>query len=231
VSEILQVDPRKLHLPPSRRDGADPVKLQRQIAKHGKQTDGMPPLIVHRGKDGEMMIYDGVTRATRVAKLLPGQTGDGVNSGRASQSGFHEVPDSRGEIAMKTTRDELFDALTELSVLFPSMRFGQLLEMVATAAGAESVADMERTTDAQISQEAIEMASHRVKQLELGPICKESLTFERRDLIETLRQRSQFGPGSLMAVLVQIARETNTTSYDIEDGVLLRRLNPQDAVA
>jgi len=34
----------------------------------------MPPLIVHRGKDGELMIYDGVTRATRVAKLLPGQT-------------------------------------------------------------------------------------------------------------------------------------------------------------
>jgi len=71
--EFLQVDPRKLRLPPSRRDGADAVKLQRQIAKHGKKTDGMPPLIVHRGKDGELMIVDGVTRATRVAKLLPGQ--------------------------------------------------------------------------------------------------------------------------------------------------------------
>ena len=72
--EFLDVDPRKLRLPPSRRDGADTIKLHRQIAQHGKDTDGMPPLIVHRGKDGELMIYDGVTRATRVAKLVPGQT-------------------------------------------------------------------------------------------------------------------------------------------------------------
>ena len=33
---------------------------------------GMPPLLVSRGNDGELVINDGVTRATRVAKLLPG---------------------------------------------------------------------------------------------------------------------------------------------------------------
>lgn len=33
---------------------------------------GMPTLEVSRGSDGELMINDGVTRATRVAKLLPG---------------------------------------------------------------------------------------------------------------------------------------------------------------
>jgi hypothetical protein len=32
----------------------------------------MPPLEVKRGSDGELVIYDGVTRATRVAKYLPG---------------------------------------------------------------------------------------------------------------------------------------------------------------
>jgi len=32
----------------------------------------MPPLLVSRGTDGELAIVDGVTRATRVAKLLPG---------------------------------------------------------------------------------------------------------------------------------------------------------------
>ena len=32
----------------------------------------MPPLEVYRGSDGFLMIYDGVTRATRVAKFLPG---------------------------------------------------------------------------------------------------------------------------------------------------------------
>jgi len=33
---------------------------------------GMPPLEVSRGTDGELVINDGVTRATRVAKFLPG---------------------------------------------------------------------------------------------------------------------------------------------------------------
>jgi hypothetical protein len=68
----LDVDPRTLRLPWSRRDGADPTKLARQISLHGKATDGMPPLFVYRSSDGELVIGDGVTRATRVAKLLPG---------------------------------------------------------------------------------------------------------------------------------------------------------------
>jgi hypothetical protein len=70
--EFLQVDPATLHLPGSRRDGADPIKLQRQLAKHGTSVAGMPPLEVKRGSDGELVIFDGVTRATRVAKYLPG---------------------------------------------------------------------------------------------------------------------------------------------------------------
>ena len=32
----------------------------------------MPPLEVDRETDGKLIVYDGVTRATRVAKLLPG---------------------------------------------------------------------------------------------------------------------------------------------------------------
>ena len=72
--EQLDLDPRTLRLPPSRSSGADPAKLQRQIAKHGKSTKGIPRLIVFRASDGELVIYDVVTRATRVAKLLPGDT-------------------------------------------------------------------------------------------------------------------------------------------------------------
>jgi hypothetical protein len=60
-------------LPPSRLSGADPMKLHKQIARHGNSTQGMPVLEVYRGSDRELMIYNGVTRATRVAKLLPGQ--------------------------------------------------------------------------------------------------------------------------------------------------------------
>ena len=71
---FLDVDPRTLRLPGSRRSGADPMKLQRQIAQFGNSLDGMPTLEVSRGTDGELVINNGVTRAMRVAKLLPGET-------------------------------------------------------------------------------------------------------------------------------------------------------------
>ena len=68
---FLNVDPATLHLPNERIDGADPAKLQRQIAKHGRSLAGMPPVLVYRGSDEELMLTDGVTRATRAAKLCP----------------------------------------------------------------------------------------------------------------------------------------------------------------
>jgi hypothetical protein len=68
----VDVDPSRLRLPWSRRDGADPAKLARQISRHGTSIQGMPPPFVYRASDGELVISDGVTRATRAAKLLPG---------------------------------------------------------------------------------------------------------------------------------------------------------------
>jgi hypothetical protein len=68
------VDPGELHVPPSRAQGADPGKLARQISLYGKSIAGIPPLELVRGKDDHYRVNDGVTRATRVAKLLPGQT-------------------------------------------------------------------------------------------------------------------------------------------------------------
>lgn len=72
VPEYLDVDPRILPLPSTRPTGADPLKLQRQVAQYGASTQGMPPLLVYRGSDGGLIIFDGVTHATRVAKLRPG---------------------------------------------------------------------------------------------------------------------------------------------------------------
>ena len=72
AADFRDVDPAELRLPTSREDGADPEKLQRQIAKHGDSLDGMPPLWVYEGADGVLEVYNGVTRATRVAKLRPG---------------------------------------------------------------------------------------------------------------------------------------------------------------
>lgn len=73
MREFIDVDPADLYLPPSRRQGADAGKPARQISKHGSSLDGMPPLELIRGKDGQLRINDGVTRATRAAKFRPGE--------------------------------------------------------------------------------------------------------------------------------------------------------------
>lgn len=66
------VDPRTLRVPSSRPSGADPGKLQRQIARFGASAAGMPPPWVYEGSDGELVLFNGVTRATRIARLAPG---------------------------------------------------------------------------------------------------------------------------------------------------------------
>ena len=72
--DYREVDPREVRVPPSRPQGTDPGKLQRQIAKFGASREGMPPLWVFESSDGVLVIYNGATRATRIAKLAPGTT-------------------------------------------------------------------------------------------------------------------------------------------------------------
>ena len=72
MADFRDVDPSELRVPPSRSQGADPGKLQRQIALFGRSSDGMPAPWVYEGSDGILMLYNGVTRATRIAKLAPG---------------------------------------------------------------------------------------------------------------------------------------------------------------
>lgn len=75
AADSREVDPAELRLPPSRFSGADPYKLQRQIARFGDSADGMPPVWVYEGSDGVLEIINGATgatRATRIAKLAPG---------------------------------------------------------------------------------------------------------------------------------------------------------------
>lgn len=71
-ADYRHVDPAELRLPSARATGADPGKLQRQIAKYSTSIVGMPPLLAYEGSDSVLELVDGVTRATRVAKLLPG---------------------------------------------------------------------------------------------------------------------------------------------------------------
>ena len=70
---FLDVDPWVLRASPNRATGADPVKLARQIGQFGASVVNMPVIEVWRCKDDELMVADGMTRATRVAKFLPGR--------------------------------------------------------------------------------------------------------------------------------------------------------------
>jgi hypothetical protein len=54
--------------------GADPFKLQRQIARFAASSAGMPAPWVYEASDGVLVVYNRVTRATRIAKLAPGAT-------------------------------------------------------------------------------------------------------------------------------------------------------------
>ena len=50
------------------------MRFARQFSKYGLSTAGMPAPWVARDGNGLLQIVDGVTRATRVAKFLPGLT-------------------------------------------------------------------------------------------------------------------------------------------------------------
>lgn len=69
--DFRDVDPRELR-PPGSRPQADPEKLTRQISRFGASAVRMPAIVVYEAADGVLVIYNGVTRATRIAKLAPG---------------------------------------------------------------------------------------------------------------------------------------------------------------
>lgn len=83
---VREVDPSELRLPPSRASGADPWKLHQQIRQFGSSKAGMPPILVHEDPDGVLEVTDGVTRATRIAKLAPGETVPVIVIGRYRRS-------------------------------------------------------------------------------------------------------------------------------------------------
>jgi hypothetical protein len=92
---IHEVLPGELRLPPTRSPGADPWKLHQQIRQFGASTAGMPPILVYEDPDGLMEIIDGVTRATRIAKLDSQQVVPVIIIGkyRRSRAGSPRVKD------------------------------------------------------------------------------------------------------------------------------------------
>ena len=70
-SYFVDIDPRVL-IPTPSRPFADSMKLARQIAQFGSSDSGMPSLVAYESRDGLLDVYNGVTRATRMAMLAPG---------------------------------------------------------------------------------------------------------------------------------------------------------------
>ena len=72
MERFRDVDPGDLRLPPSRQDGPSTRRYRSQVQRFGGRSEGMPRIEVTEGKDGELMINNGVTRAVRVFNLSPG---------------------------------------------------------------------------------------------------------------------------------------------------------------
>src|SRR5262245_44303775 len=72
MPDFRDVDPRELRVTSARRSGSDPYKLQKQIAAFGSSATGMPPPWVYEASDGVLVLYNGVPRAARIARMAPG---------------------------------------------------------------------------------------------------------------------------------------------------------------
>jgi hypothetical protein len=123
--DFRYVDPRELRLPS--RCGADPFKLQRQIARCGASSVGMPAPWVYEASDGVLVLYNGITRSTRVAKLAPGHDHRGRGNRQATASLLGRTKGGRFPAVTPTTQLELIEKLADIHLLSPDIRFGQLL--------------------------------------------------------------------------------------------------------
>jgi len=76
MTNFRQIDPAELRVPPSRAQGADPEEaLAADLLVRAINGGDARPLGLRgcgRRSGGTLVEYNGVTRATRVAKLAPG---------------------------------------------------------------------------------------------------------------------------------------------------------------
>ena len=69
MADYRYVLPGFLRVSPMRPDGADAIKLQDQFNEFGFSAVDMPAIEVTLGMGGEMMINNGMTRATRCCMI------------------------------------------------------------------------------------------------------------------------------------------------------------------
>ena len=86
----------------------------------------MPPPWVDEGSDGVLMLYNGVTRATRIAKLAPGVLIRVEVIGKLPKAIRHGSQDRRRAPMTPDLQREALAVLAEVWTLSPDVRLGQL---------------------------------------------------------------------------------------------------------
>ncbi len=124
----------------------------------------MPIIWVYEGTDGGLQINNGVTRATRVAKLSPGSLVRVEVIGRLPGPVGH-LPRIGDLLSMiDPVRKEILRLLEQLIELAPDVRFGQLianLSYLAIAPTNEAIWDMEDEQLLEAIRQHIADLSHR----------------------------------------------------------------------
>ncbi len=135
--DFRQVDPAELRLPNSRSGGADPYKLQRQVAKFGDSVAGMPPLLAYEGADGVLELFDGVTRS---CKARPRDTCASGGARKVAAAQGPESQDRRWLMIQTSARSptNLVERIAEVHAQCPELRFGQFLATIGNLAEDET---------------------------------------------------------------------------------------------
>jgi hypothetical protein len=121
------------------------------------------------------------------------------------------------------TAIELEAALVDLSRLYPDLRFGQLMEMVALLAAGESPGNPSDIEDAALLRTALSHGSKRARQLGSEVACvSTSVSPARLDLLHRLRElRRRYPDWRFGQLASQVAEWSDVSLYDAEDEQLL----------
>ena len=119
---------------------------------------------------------------------------------------------------------ELLATLAELGRLYPDMRFGQLLEMIALLSSDETPHAPSSVQDERLLEAAVAHRLHRLKQLgvERSSLLQRPIAAVRNDLLQVLHELHHQHPDRQIGQLVaNLAERSAASLYDTEDEDLL----------
>jgi hypothetical protein len=125
----------------------------------------MPAPWVYEASDGVLVVYNGVTRATRIARLAPGATIRVELVGKLRRA-YAGSPRSETKCHVPATQHELIEKLTDLQQLSPNIRFGQLLANLGFLVEDQTDQSLWDVEDARLLEV---MEKHRVDLLQRQP--------------------------------------------------------------